>query len=195
MTFQQNFNHANMNLKVKLSSFNNAWYNPGSKIKIIIWYFINIIFFKSSLLWPQFIKCKLLKFFGAKIGKNVLFKSNVNIKYPWFLEIGNHVWIGENVWIDNLTYIIIEDNVCISQGAMLLCGNHNYKKSSFDLVLGEIKLEEGAWVGAQATVCPGVTLKSHSILSVGSVATSNLEAYAIYQGNPAKKVRERIISG
>ena len=44
----------------------------------------------------------LLRLFGAKIGKGVVIKPCVNIKYPWKLRIGNYVWIGENVWIDNL---------------------------------------------------------------------------------------------
>jgi putative colanic acid biosynthesis acetyltransferase WcaF len=76
---------------------------------------------------------------------------------------------------------------------MLLCGNHNIKKSTFDLLLGEITLEEGVWIGAQAVVCPGVTCKSHSVLTVASIATKDLEPYSIYQGNPAQKIRERII--
>lgn len=76
---------------------------------------------------------------------------------------------------------------------MLLCGNHNYKKAAFDLMLGEIVLEDGAWVGAQCTVCPGVTLHTHAMLSVGSVATKDCNAYSIYQGVPAVKVKERII--
>ena len=134
-----------------------------------------------------------MRTFGAKIGENVTIKPKVNIKYPWFLKISDNVWIGENVWIDNLTQVTISSNVCISQGAMLLCGNHNYKKSTFDLMLGEIVLEEGVWIGARSVVCPGVTCKSHSVLTVGSVATSDLEAYSIYQGNPARKVKDRII--
>ena len=59
------------------------------------------------------------------------------------------------------------------------------------MIVGEIHLEEGVWVGAKSVVCPGVTLKSHSILAVGSVANKDLEAYSIYQGNPAIKIRER----
>ena len=78
------------------------------------------------------LKIYLLKIFGAKIGKGVIIKPGVNIKYPWNLYIGDHVWIGENVWIDNLDDVIINNHVCVSQGAMLLCGNHNYKKSSFN---------------------------------------------------------------
>jgi putative colanic acid biosynthesis acetyltransferase WcaF len=139
------------------------------------------------------VKVVLLRLFGAKIGKGVVIKPNVNIKYPWLLEIGSYVWIGEQVWIDNLANVIIGDHVCISQGALLLCGNHNYKKPSFDLLVGKITIEEGAWIGAKAVVCPNVTVHSHAILSVVSVATKNLEPYAIYQGNPAIKIRDRKI--
>lgn len=178
---------------VKLSSFNNKWYIPGSKLKILIWYFINILFFMNPLNPLSSLKVLILRVFGARIGNNVAIKQSVNIKYPWFLEVGNNVWIGENVWIDNLEKVIINDNVCISQGAMLLCGNHDYKKSSFDLIIGEIVLEEGSWVGAKSIVCPGVTLKSHAILAVGSIATKDLEEYSIYQGNPAVKIRKRNI--
>lgn len=49
------------------------------------------------------------------------------------------------------------------------------------------------YIEAKATVCPGVTLKTHSVLAVGSIATKDLEAYSIYQGNPAIKKRERVI--
>ena len=176
-----------------LSSFNNSWYKPGSGLKILLWYFINILFIINPLNPFSSLKIFVLRLFGAKIGKGVLIKPSVNIKYPWLLTIGDNVWIGENVWIDNLAKVIIENNVCISQEAMLLCGNHNYKKSTFDLMVGEIHLEDGVWVGAKSVVCPNVRMKSHSILSVGSVITSDTEEYAIYQGNPAIKVRERRI--
>lgn len=103
------------------------------------------------------------------------------------------MWIGEQVWIDNLAKVTLKSHSCVSQGAMLLCGNHNYKRSSFDLLVGEITLEEGAWTGAKTVVCPGVRLGSHSLLTVGSVATKSLEAYWIYQGNPAHKLKIREI--
>ena len=101
------------------------------------------------------------------------------------------VWIGENVWIDNLTTVSLGNNVCISQGAMLLTGNHNYTKPTFDLIIGEITLEDGVWLGSQSVVCPGITCHSHSVLAVNSTATKNMDAYSIYQGNPAIKVRDR----
>lgn len=178
---------------VKINQYNNDWYNPGSTFRKMFWYFTNMFFFKTMLPFPSSFKVKLLKFFGGKVGKGVVIKPDVNIKYPWFLEIGDYCWIGEGVWIDSLTNIKLGDNVVLSQGAYLLTGSHDYKKETFDLVLGNIFLEDGVWIGAKATVCPGITCKSHSVLSVGSTATKDLEAYSIYQGNPATKKRGRII--
>ncbi len=134
-----------------------------------------------------------MRLFGAKIGHGVIIKPCVNIKYPWFLQIGNNVWIGENAWIDNLTNVQIGNNVCISQGAYIFTGNHNYKKQTFDLMIDPIIIEDSVWIGAKAIVCPGITLKSHSVITVGSVVTKDTEPYKIYRGNPAEAFRERII--
>jgi len=177
--------------KTDLSKFDNSWYKPGNAVKRFLWMITSSVFFAGGWCLLSFPKVWLLRMFGAKVGKGVVIKPRVLIKYPWMLNIGNHVWIGERVWIENHTDTVIGDNCCLSQGAMLLCGNHDYKKSSFDLIIGKIILEEGVWIGAHAVVCPGVTCRSHAVLSVNSVATSHMEAYCVYQGNPAQKVRER----
>jgi len=180
--------------KVNLNKFNNSWYKPGSKIKILVWYFVNMFIFKTMLPFPSSFKVSILKLFGVKVGNGIVIKPNVSIKYPWFLVIGDNCWIGEDVWIDNLAKVTIGNHVCLSQGSYLLTGSHNYKKETFDLLLGEIVLEDGVWIGAKATVCPGVTCKSHSILAVGSIATKDLEEYGVYQGNPAVWKRKREIN-
>ena len=179
---------------VSIKDYDNSWYRPGLSWKRFCWYFVNVLVMKNSWIPISSLKLRVLRLFGAKIGVGVNIKPCVNVKYPWLLEIGNYSWIGENVWIDNLAKVKIGNNVCISQGAMLLCGNHNYKKSTFDLIVGKITLEDGCWVGAQSIVCPGVTLHSHAVLGVASVANKDLEAYTVYQGNPACIVRKRIIS-
>jgi putative colanic acid biosynthesis acetyltransferase WcaF len=178
-----------------LSTYNNHPYNPGGNaIKRILWHYINAVFFKTGLLPINGFKVALLRLFGAKIGNNVTIKPGVNIKYPWHLTVGNNTWIGEDVWIDCLVPITIGSNVCISQGAMLLTGSHNYKKTTFDLITGNIILEDGAWIGAKAVVNQGITVDTHAVLTTGSIATKNLDAYSIYQGNPAVKIRDRAIS-
>lgn len=176
-----------------LSAFDNSWYRPGARPIIAVWYLACRLIFNTSVPYPSFLKRAVLRIFGAAIGSNVLIKPRVNIKYPWFLTIGNNVWIGEDVWIDNLARVSIASNVCISQGAMLLCGSHNYKKSAFDLIVGEIVLEEGVWIGAKSIVSPGITCGDHSVLAVGSVATCDMEPHSVYQGNPAVRVKARIL--
>ena len=180
-------------MKTDLSKFNNDWYQPGNIVKRALWYFFNNMFLLNPYNPFGGLKRLVLRMFGAKIGKGVVIKQRVNIKYPWKLEIGDHTWIGEGVWIDNLGEVKIGSNCCISQGALLLCGNHNYKKSTFDLMVGNITLEDGVWIGAKCFVTGGVYCHSHSLLAAGSVTHKNLEAYHIYQGNPAVKVRERVI--
>ncbi|WP_083580574.1 WcaF family extracellular polysaccharide biosynthesis acetyltransferase [Bacteroides ilei] len=180
--------------KVQLDSFSNGNFSKGTGfLKIIIWYFVNALIVRAS--WNPFmgIKIALLKAFGAKIGKGLIIKNNVCIKFPWKLTIGDNVWLGENCWIDNLDYVTIGNNVCISQGALLLTGNHDYTLTSFDYRNAPIIIEDGAWIGAKSVVCPGVTVHSHALLTVGSIATKDMEEYSIYQGNPAKQIRKRII--
>ena len=183
----------------QLNKVNNAAYQTSikinaSKIKQAIWYLVNVLFFKNPINVSSGSKVLLLRLFGATIGHVVVIKPSVNIKYPWKLKVGDQSWIGEEVWIDNLADVTIGENVCISQGALLLCGNHNYKKQTFDLMLGEIILEDGVWIGAKSVVCQGVKCASHSILSVSSIASSDLEPYTIYKGNPAIAIKKREIS-
>ena len=182
-----------MNKNTNLSKYNNNNYKPGNIFLRFFWYFINVIFFKSSFFPYNFLKIFLLQLFGCSIGKGVVIKPNVNIKYPWKLSLGNYVWIGERVWIDNLDNVMIGNHVCISQGAMLICGSHNYKQKSFDLLTKEITINDGVWIGAKSIILPGVVAESHAILSAGSVISKNLESFTVYKGNPAEKVGSRTI--
>lgn len=179
-------------MRTDLSKYDNAWYNPGAgKFKLIIWYFCNVLLIRARWMPLSAPRRALLRLFGAKIGRGVVIRPGVSVKYPWRLSVGDYSWIGEDVWIDNLGDVTIGSNCCISQGAMLLCGNHNFKSESFDLIVKPIVVEDGAWIGAKSVVCPGVTVKDHAVLAVGSVASHDMEPGAIYRGNPAVKVGER----
>jgi putative colanic acid biosynthesis acetyltransferase WcaF len=186
-----------MQQKVNNNLYNNDWYKKeigAGKLKQLIWYFTNVLFFINPMNPGSSLKKFLLRLFGASIGKGVVIKPGVNIKYPWKLSIGDYSWIGEKVWIDNLAFVRVGSHVCISQGAMLLTGNHNYSKTTFDLIVKGITLEDGVWIGALSLVCPGIYCKNHAVLAALSVATKDLEPFTIYQGNPALPVRQRIIS-
>ena len=135
----------------------------------------------------------MLRLFGARIGKSVYVKPGVRVKFPWFLTVGDYCWIGEDAWIDNLAEVRIGANVCVSQGAYLCTGNHDWSTSNMKLFRRPIALEEGCWVGARATVCPGVTVGEGAVLSVGSVAVRDVPPWEVWAGHPAIYVRERVI--
>lgn len=182
--------------QVDLSRFNNArTFDPGAgMVKRTLWYFTNALFFLNPCFPFRSPKPFLLRLFGARVGRGVVIHPGVNIKFPWKLSIGDHSWIGQRAWLDNLDTLTIGNNVVISQGALIIQGSHDYKKVDYPTYSRPVVLEDGSWVGAGAIVTLGVTLKSHAVLAVGSVATKDLEAYTVYQGNPAVAVRERVVA-
>jgi putative colanic acid biosynthesis acetyltransferase WcaF len=177
---------------VDLSRFNTGDFDRGAgPIKEALWLVVSRVLF----LWCPFpfsaLKRAVLRMFGASIGRGVVIKPDVKITFPWKLTVGDHVWLGEESWLLNLAPIQIEDNVCISQRAFLCTGNHNYQSPTFDLITRPIHIASGAWVGAEAFVGPGVSIGTHAVLCAGSVATKDLEAWGVYQGNPAQKKLKR----
>jgi len=178
---------------VDLSKYDQRGYTPGAgALKRAAWYIVNALFFDSWLFPWSAPKRALLRLFGATVGTGVVIKPRVNIKYPWHLQIGSNTWMGEGAWIDNLASVVIGSNACISQGAYLLTGNHDYRDPRFGLLTGEILIADGAWVGARAIVGPGVRMGRESVLTAGSLLTVDADPHIVYRGNPATPVRSRI---
>ena len=182
-------------MNVALSSYSAARFDRGaSQLRELIWLFVSLVLFRLCPLSLSPLKRAVLRAFGARIGVGVIIKPQVKITFPWKLTIGDHVWLGEECWLLNLERIIIGNNVCISQRAFLCTGSHNFKSATFDLIVKPITVEEGAWVGAAGWIGPGVTMGSHAVLTAGSVAATDLEAWGIYKGNPAVLVKKRVIN-
>lgn len=181
-------------MTVQLKSYDNSWYSPGaSRLRRAVWLLLGQPVLQSSLLPFSALKVFLLRLFGARIGNRVVIKPGVVVKYPWHLEIGDDCWIGERSWIDNLTTVRIAHDTCISQGAYLCTGNHNWSSVTFDLIVAPIHIEAGVWVGAMSFIGPGSFLGQGSVVCAGGVASGVIAANAIFAGNPAHYVRDRTI--
>lgn len=179
-------------MTVDLSTFSTRDFDRGAgRLKELLWVVVSLGLFRLCPLKLSGLKCAVLRWFGARVGRGVVIKPEVKITFPWKLTVGDHAWLGEECWLLNLAPIEIGSHACISQRAFLCTGNHDYTSPSFDLVTKPIRVEQGAWIGAAAFVGPGVTVGSHAVLAAGSVATKDLDANWIYRGNPAEKVRER----
>lgn len=177
---------------VDLSRFSNTGFDRGaSRLAEALWVLVRAVFFLAPCPWPSSLRLFCLRLFGARVGRGVVIRTRVNIWFPWRLELGDHVWLGEEVFILNLAPVSIESNVCISQRALLCTGNHDYTSPTFDLITKPIHVEQGSWIGASAFVGPGVTVGTHAVLSAGSVVTKSVSPWMIVAGNPAREIKRR----
>ena len=158
--------------------------------RFLVWYFTGRLLLASKFPGTYWRK-QLLRLFGARIGLGGRIKPRLFVTCPWNLKVGNHCWIGESAWIDNLAPVVIGDNVCLSQGVYLCTGNHDYRSISFDLHLAPIRIDSSAWVAAKSVIAPGTTIGQHAVISLGSVVAGDIPRLSIVKGNPGIVVGQR----
>ena len=121
----------------------------------------------------------LLVGFGAKLGRGGRLKPRLRVTFPWRLCVGDHCWIGEAVWIDNLATVSLGDRVCVSQGAYLCTGNHDFRQRDFRLMVRPIRVEHDAWIGARAVLAPGCEIGAGAVVSLAVVVAGRIPPMAI----------------
>lgn len=157
----------------RLDLYQNAGYSPGrGKLWQLVWYVVSLLLVESGWLPISSFKRTILRLFGARIGKGVVIKPHVRIKYPWRLSIGDHSWIGQGVWIDNLDDVSIGQHSVVSQGAYLCTGSHDHRSPKFELRTAPIRIGDGAWVCAKVILLAGAAVSDNQIVSAGMVYSS-----------------------
>jgi putative colanic acid biosynthesis acetyltransferase WcaF len=169
-------------------------YHYGRPVSVrMLWHFVSALLFQSQFFPIYGIKVRVLRAFGAKVGENVVIKPGVTIKYPWKLELGDHVWLGENVWLDCTKPIRIGSNVIVSQGAYLCPAAHDWNDPGMGSFGYAITVEDGVWICAFVKVALGVTIHEDAVVLMAAVVLKDCERSGIYQGHPAVKIGERKI--
>ena len=158
------------------------------------WYTAKCLLFLTPWPVPSTVKCAVLRFFGARIGKRVVIKPRVNIHLPWKLSVGDFTWIGEEVCILNLEPVAIGAHCCLSQRAFLCTGNHDFRQTHMPYRNRPITVEDGVWVGAQAFVAPGVRIQAEAVIMAGSIVTRSMPPATVCSGNPCVPGKPRWIS-
>lgn len=143
-----------------------SWSRPA--VVILAWIFVEFILVTNCLQLSSRLRSLALRAFGAKIGKGVILRPRLRVKYPWNLEIGNDSWIGEGVWIHNQNKVLIGHDVCISQEAFITTGSHDFKKD-MALVTKPVVIHSGVWVCSRAIVTMGSEIGTSSIIPAGTV--------------------------
>ncbi len=181
---------------VRLDQYTNAEFRSGRRLlRELLWFVLGAPIVSCRWIPFNVVRTTVLRLFGAGIGRGVIVKPGVRVKYPWILSIGAHSWVGEDCWIDNLVEVTIGENVCVSQGVYLCTGNHRWDRVTFDLCCSAICIEDGAWIAARCLVGPGVSVGKCGVAMAGSVISRNIPPYEIHAGNPAKYVKIRQFAG
>ena len=176
---------------MRLDTYSAGDFDRGaSRIIEFLWILVSAVLVETWLPGSGWRKL-ILRLFGAKVGVGVVIKSRVRVKFPWRLRVGEYSWIGEQVWIDNLAEVKIGAHACVSQGAYLCTGSHDWSREGFDLIVAPIDIGRNAWVGARCNVAPGTRLGEGAVLSMGSVSRGKLAAWMVYAEQYAKPVRPR----
>ena len=173
--------------KRNLANFTGAERILLFKLRLICWFFVQNLAFRSFFITSG-LRVLLLKKFGASVGSGVLIRRGVRVHFPWNLEIGDHCWIGEEVWFMNHEKVTIGSNVCISQRSIICSGGHDYRSSSLEYAHKPVKIKDGAWVCLDAKVLPGVTIGECSVVSAGEIVRKSLPDYSMLVGGQVRPI-------
>jgi putative colanic acid biosynthesis acetyltransferase WcaF len=165
-------------------------YSKGELIRRLAWSVGQFLFRCSPrpcFGWRRFI----LRCFGARIGKHVNTYASTRIYFPWNLAVGDWSALGEGVLLYNPGQITLGEKVTISPGAHLCAGTHDYRDPEMRLLKPPIRIEDQAWVCADAFIAPGIVVGEGAVVGARSVVTKNVEPWTVVAGNPAKPIGKR----
>ena len=132
---------------------------------------------------------KLMKeLFYNQIGENSIVYNKLTVVRPQNVKIGKNVTIMNGALMMSAGGITIEDNVMLAANVQLISNNHD-PYDRYVITCKPILIKEGAWIGARATILPGVIVGKYAIVGANSVVTKDIPDYGVAVGTPAKVVK------
>lgn len=123
--------------------------------------------------------------------------DSTTVFVPFYTNFGKFITIGKNVFINHacsfldLGGITIEDHVLIGPRVNLVTENHPADPAERrSLMTKPIVIRRNAWIGANATLLPGVTIGENAVVAAGAVVSKDVPDNAIVGGVPAKIIKE-----
>ena len=180
--------------KVDISKYQNKL-TKGNQFKRLLWSLVWFIFAKPfprsmAMFWKIF----LLRLFGAKVHKTANIYSSVKVYAPWNLEMHEYSCLAPEVDCYNVDKIIIGSHSTVSQKSFLCTASHDVCKSSNPLITGPIVIRDQVWIGASVFIGMGVTIAQGAVVGATSSVYKSIKPWEIVGGNPAKKIKNRIIN-
>jgi acetyltransferase-like isoleucine patch superfamily enzyme len=137
------------------------------------------------------IRERLSEIIGQKIDEST------TIFTPFHTNFGRHIQIGKNVFINHactfldLGGIIIEDDVLIGPKVSIITENHPVNPDERKMLdLKSVRIKRNVWIGANATILPGLTIGENSVVAAGAVVTKDVPPNTVVAGVPAKVIKK-----
>jgi len=112
----------------------------------------------------------------------------LQVDYGCQIHLGRNIYINDNFSASAYGGITIEDGARLGAEVMILTLNHDLAER--DRVQGKpVTIGKNAWIGARATILPGVTIGENAVVGAASVVTEDVPANALVVGNPARVVK------
>ena len=156
-----------------------AWSKPA--IVIALWILVEYFFVTNPLQLSSSLRAIALRAFGARIGKDVILRPRLRVKFPWNLEIGDNCWIGEGVWIHNQDKVKVGHDVCISQETFITTGSHAFR-TDMGLVTKPVDIGSGAWICSRAILTAGTQVGVSALIPAGSLVSGKVGDGLILEG-------------
>lgn len=166
-------------------------FSLGNRLRRLVWNTCWLLFYRTSPRPFHAWRAMLLRLFGATLGPQCHFYPASRVHSPWFLFCADGVAAGDGVEIYNPAPVHLGSHAILSQGAYLCGATHDFDDPAFPLLAYKMRVGAYAWVCARACVAPGVNIGEGAVLGLGSVATKDLEAWTVYAGSPAVRVKQR----
>jgi putative colanic acid biosynthesis acetyltransferase WcaF len=154
-----------------------AWARPA--IVVYLWSAFELLFVTNPWQISSRLRASVLRAFGASIGKGVLLRPRLRVKFPWNLTIGDRSWIGEDVWIHNQGQVVLGSDVVISQGTFLTTGTHAYR-DDMALHTSPISVEDGAWITSRCVVLAGSEIGRNALVTPNTVVRGKVPQGSLF---------------
>jgi putative colanic acid biosynthesis acetyltransferase WcaF len=164
-----------------------AWDRP--KPVIYLWAVAEIVFVTNPWQISSSLRNRVLRAFGAEIGRGVVFRPRTRVKFPWKLHIGNDSWIGEGVWFHNQDHVYIGHDAVVSQETFITTGSHAHRRD-MALITRPVVIGDGAWVTSRCVVLGGADIGRNALITPNAVVSGPVEENTVF-GPPASTVLGR----
>lgn len=171
--------------------YHRASFSLRNRLARLLWQVVYLLLYRTSPRPLHAWRSMLLRIFGAGIGPGCHFYPSGKVWAPWNLVCEDCCTLGDHAEIYNPSLIYLESHCVISQQAYVCGATHDYNDPEFPMISYAMRLGAYSWICARASVAPGVNVGAGAVLGMGSVATRDMEAYGVYAGVPASKVKER----